>query len=75
MSSVLLRLLIEMDMSGCETNFSPLKYHEKSKGLSPTDTVHMVETDSPEFTGRSPNEKGAICGATDVTIVKAYFLK
>lgn len=64
MSNVLRRLLIEIDISGWDSIFFPLKYQENSRGLSPIDTVHMVDTDSPEFTGRSPNENGAICGAT-----------
>ena len=66
MSKALLRLLIDIIMSGLSCVFigSPLKYHENSIGLSPTETEHVADIDSPELTALSPNVKGTICGAT-----------
>ena len=75
MSKVLLRLLIDIDISGFSRIFidSPLKNQENSSGLSPVDTAQVADIDSPELTGLSLNENGVICGAT--IIINKFFGK
>lgn len=45
---------------------SPSKFHVSSNGKSPLLIAQAIVTSSSAFTGPSPKEKGAICGATVV---------
>ena len=55
-------------------NFSLLNDQENFKGWSPPDTEQVADIDSPEFAGRSPNEKATICGATVEMVFKRLYL-
>ena len=76
MSSVLRLLLFDITMSfDSEGNSAlPLKYHENRNGLSPTETEHWAEIESPELAGFSPNVNGNTLGATNRRMQLLSFL-
>ena len=51
--------------SRLESTGSPLNIQTISRGMSPFIAAHETDGISPALAGSSPNEKWAICGATE----------